>query len=144
MNIRNVRKRKAISPVLATVILIAITLVAGVAIAGFAFGLFGTLGTTANISVQSAACYSARNTGDVIVANSGGATATITGANPAGITVVAVKIGGTNSTSAPFNVPANTATADVHIKGTFAAGQSITGSLVVNGGVAVPFTATCT
>jgi flagellin-like protein len=43
--------RRGISEVLATVILIAITLVAGVAIAGFAFGLFGTLGSSANISV---------------------------------------------------------------------------------------------
>ncbi len=36
------RHRKAITPVLATIILIAITLIAGVAIAGFVFGLFGT------------------------------------------------------------------------------------------------------
>jgi flagellin-like protein len=49
-------KRKAISPVLATVILIAITLVAGVAIAGFAFGLFGTLSATANVTVTTLTC----------------------------------------------------------------------------------------
>ena len=48
------KKRKAISPVLATVILIAITLIAAIAVAGFVFGLFGTFTSTARISVTSA------------------------------------------------------------------------------------------
>ena len=49
-------RRSAISPVLATVILIAITLVAGVAIAGFAFGLFGTLSQSANVRITRLTC----------------------------------------------------------------------------------------
>jgi flagellin-like protein len=44
------RNRKAISPVLATVILIAITLIAAIAIAGFVFGLFGSFTSTAQVS----------------------------------------------------------------------------------------------
>ena len=51
MKIRNTRKRKAISPILATVILIAITLIAAIAIAGFVFGLFSGFTSTANVSV---------------------------------------------------------------------------------------------
>ena len=51
------RNRKAISPVLATVILIAITLIAAIAIAGFVFGLFGSFTSTANIAVTAASCY---------------------------------------------------------------------------------------
>ncbi|MDG6903021.1 MAG: type IV pilin N-terminal domain-containing protein [Nitrososphaerota archaeon] len=54
------KKRKAISPVLATVILIAITLIAAVAIAGFVFGLFGTFSSSANVQ---AAVTSASHTG---------------------------------------------------------------------------------
>ena len=50
------RKKLAISPVLATVILIAITLVAAVAIAGFVFGLFGTFTTSATIQASAVTC----------------------------------------------------------------------------------------
>jgi len=49
-------KRKAISPVLATVILIAITLIAAIAIAGFVFGLFGTFTSTARIAATTVTC----------------------------------------------------------------------------------------
>ena len=44
------RSRKATSPVLATVILIAITLIAAIAISGFVVGLFGTLTSTAQVT----------------------------------------------------------------------------------------------
>ena len=49
------RKRKAISPVLATVILIAITLIAAIAVAGFVFGLFGSFTSSATVQVVQAA-----------------------------------------------------------------------------------------
>jgi len=51
-------KRGGISPILATVILIAITLVAAVAMAAFVFGLFGSLGSSANLSTGVAVCSS--------------------------------------------------------------------------------------
>jgi len=54
MQINSARRRKAISPVLATVILIAITLIAAIAIAGFVFGLFGSFTSTARVTVASA------------------------------------------------------------------------------------------
>jgi len=43
------KRRKAISPILATVILIAITLIAAIAIAGFVFGLFGSFTSSAQV-----------------------------------------------------------------------------------------------
>jgi len=49
MKISTPRRRKAISPILATVILIAITLIAAIAIAGFVFGLFGSFTSTPRI-----------------------------------------------------------------------------------------------
>jgi flagellin-like protein len=43
--------RKAISPIIATVLIIAVTLIAAVAIGGFVFGIFGTASQSAQISV---------------------------------------------------------------------------------------------
>jgi archaeal type IV pilus assembly protein PilA len=50
--------RKAISPVIATVILIAITLIAAIAIAGFVFGLFGSFTSSAQVTAT-ASCVAA-------------------------------------------------------------------------------------
>jgi flagellin-like protein len=131
--------RRAISPVLATVILIAITLVAGVAIAGFAFGLFGTLGTTANLQVKLATCAGASGGGTILLnmTNTGGAAGTISGVTP------------TNTfkqTGLPVTIPANTANKQVSITaqtGFATSGQTVTGSLQVTGGSPVPFSVTC-
>jgi len=56
MKINASRHRKAISPVLATVILIAITLIAAIAVAGFVFGLFGSFTSSATIRAQVVSC----------------------------------------------------------------------------------------
>ena len=75
MKFRNHGKRKAISPVLATVILIAITLIAAIAIAGFVFGLFGTFTSTAQVqaSVTSCAYGAGKETCNLVLTNSGNA-----------------------------------------------------------------------
>jgi flagellin-like protein len=61
MNFEKVRRknRKAISPVLATVILIAITLIAAIAIAGFVFGLFGSFTSSPQLTASPAQCGAA-------------------------------------------------------------------------------------
>jgi len=74
--------RKAISPVLATVILIAITLIAAIVIAGFVFGLFGTFTAGARISANAVSCQSKATNGTlayciVSLTNNGNAGATI-------------------------------------------------------------------
>ncbi len=53
MKIRNGKygQRRAISPIIATVLIIAVTLIAAVAIGGFVFGVFGTSAQSAQISV---------------------------------------------------------------------------------------------
>ena len=81
MNISR-RNRKAISPVLATVILIAITLIAAIAIAGFVFGLFGSFTSNATISANAIACQSRATNGTnayckIILTNSGSSPATV-------------------------------------------------------------------
>ncbi|MCP8314621.1 MAG: hypothetical protein H3Z53_09685 [archaeon] len=45
------RKKKGISPVIASIILIAITIAVAIAVAGWVFGLFGTYGTAGGVTV---------------------------------------------------------------------------------------------
>jgi flagellin-like protein len=81
MQITNVKGRKAISPVIATVILIAITLIAAIAIAGFVFGLFGSFTSGARVS-GTATCPPGSTTGTCVVtlSNTGTAGTTVTAA----------------------------------------------------------------
>jgi len=58
-------RRKAISPVLATVILIAITLIAAIAVAGFVFGLFGSFTSSAAVS-EISSNFAAAGTGSAL------------------------------------------------------------------------------
>src|ERR1700719_4065226 len=92
--------RKAISPILATVILIAITLIAAIAIAGFAFGLFGTFTSSANPEVSVVNCDSGTNLCTLSLTNTGGASASITGCS----------IYGTADTAAVFTADNGAAT----------------------------------
>ncbi len=55
--------RKAISPIIATVLIIAVTLVASVAIGGFVFGLFGSATSTAQVQATVATITSTVNSG---------------------------------------------------------------------------------
>src|SRR5271157_1307332 len=73
------RTRKGISPVLATVILIAITLIAAIAVAGFVFGLFGSFTSSATVTAQVTSCTSATGICDVTLTNTGTSNVAITG-----------------------------------------------------------------
>lgn len=70
-------QRKAISPIIATVLIIAVTLVAAVAIGGFVFGLFGSSTVTAQVQAIAASIPSSISTGSSFTA----ACATAAGAN---------------------------------------------------------------
>ena len=72
-------RRKAISPVLATVILIAITLIAAVAVSGFVFGLFGTFTNTARVSAGTVSCSGTPEVCVATLQNTGSASTAITG-----------------------------------------------------------------
>lgn len=118
MRITNVKGRKAISPVIATVILIAITLIAAIAIAGFVFGLFGSFTSTAQISATSAVLTASTVAGTVTFQNTGaangavnsisltysGQTCTLTATFPQTVTAgstlaIAVSAGGCSTTA---------------------------------------------
>lgn len=77
MNFERVLRKnlRAISPVLATVILIAITLIAAIAIAGFVFGLFGSFTKTAQVQASVVSCSPTANPSacSLSIVNSGNA-----------------------------------------------------------------------
>jgi len=79
MELQRCGGRKAISPVLATVLLIAITLIASAGIAGFVFGLFGTFTSTAQVSAGTVSCSGTPEVCLVPLQNTGSANTMITG-----------------------------------------------------------------
>ena len=148
------KKRKAISPVLATVILIAITLIAAVAIAGFVFGLFGSFTSSAQIQASTvafpASLTSAALSAPVCQATSIAADAYMyvqnTGTSSATVNAVTLTYGGHTSTIAATtcSVPAGGAVylnfAHVEVGGVAAStGEQFTGSLATSNGGSVPF-----
>lgn len=98
--------RKAISPIIATVLIIAVTLIAAVAIGGFVFGIFGSSSNSAQVQVTGIALVGATElagTGSVSCStNTAGAandiTLTNTGTAAANPTAVTVTFGGVVTT----------------------------------------------
>jgi len=142
MNIEKVHRknRKAISPVLATVILIAITLIAAVAIATFVFGIFGTSASPATLSIVSSSVSCSHATGlcTMNVANGGTAGGSITGAGPGLGSGAAVTFTSTQA-SIPAGSPGQSVTIGMTVAA--AAGQTITGYLTQGNGPNLYFSA---
>jgi len=143
MRIISPSKRKAISPVLATVILIAITLIAAVAIAGFVFGLFGTFTATARVqaSVTSCAWNGTNEVCTLILTNSGNANTATTAS--CRLTYLGVGYSGTVANGG--TVTAGAALNGVTCTGgTVAAGSGaqVTGSVILTNGGNALFSAT--
>jgi len=144
-------KRKAISPVLATVILIAITLIAAIAIAGFVFGLFGTFTSTARAqaSVTNCSWNAANEVCTLILVNSGNANTATTGSCSLSYkgTTNSGESSGVNPPVAPVAQAVNSgATVTVYCMGltgaAAGAGTQITGSVILSNGANTLFSAT--
>jgi len=134
-------KRKAISPVLATVILIAITLIAAIAIAGFVFGLFGTFTKTATVVGSTVSCTDAHGVCVIDLTNTGNANAATTGVcseTYGGVTYAGtITAGGGTITAGGAAVPATCSpTAAVAL----GSGALVTGSISLSNGGSVLFT----
>ena len=141
MHVRS-RRRNGISPVLATVILIAVTVVAATSIAGFVFGLMGSFTNTATVSATPVSCsgtpesclLSASNPGVGSTSITGTCRLTFGGASYQGTAVLvsgSLKGGGTAQITCTSNTPGSHA----------AAGSQITGSFIVGNGANVLFSA---
>jgi len=141
MNLDSGKKRTAISPVLATVILIAITLIAAIAIAGFVFGLFGTFTSTAQVQASVTDCtYTAPNeVCTLVLTNNGNSNTATTGS--CSLTYGGVTYTGTTAVGA-VNVGSTAAACTVAGATDPGAGVQVTGSVILaNGGNAL-FSAT--
>ncbi|MCP8320205.1 MAG: type IV pilin [archaeon] len=71
------RKKKGISPVIASIILIAITIAVAIAVAGWVFGLFGTYGTSGGVTITVTSLDAATKTVTYTVTNSKSTAVTI-------------------------------------------------------------------
>lgn len=145
MQITNVKGRKAISPVIATVILIAITLIAAIAIAGFVFGLFGSFTSTAQVSVTVVSCTVANPpVCSITLSNSGTAnTAVIGTAGGFSLTYGGAKYTGICGT-APTITAGSTAVASCTATGGVlpVAGEQFVGTVSLTNGGSISLTGT--
>jgi len=158
------KQRRAISPIIATVLIIAVTLIAAVAIGGFVFGIFGSSSNVAQIGVTGTAMLAADfktggSTSTFTCATTAPATAyiTLTNTGTAAATVVSVTItwaGSNNAFSGPSTCSvggAGSATATSYIvfpttstvlTSNAAAGQTYNGVATLSNGATVLFTGT--
>ena len=141
MNVSGSRK-KGISPVLATVILIAITIVAATSIAGFVFGLMGTFTNTATVSATSVSCSGTPEVCTLFATNPGVGSTSITG-------VCALSFGGSSYQGTAVMVAGNlngggtgklTCTSNTALSHA-ASGSQVTGWFSVGNGANVLFSA---
>src|SRR5437870_5114807 len=93
------RGRRAISPIVATVLIVAVTLVASVAIAGFVFGVFGTSTNSAQVAVTAASLRSS----DFLTTNAG-ITFTCGAATGSFLTISNTGTAGTDISSVTINL----------------------------------------
>ena len=122
-------KAKAISPIIATIILIVITVVAGGFIYAYVSGMLHSGATSQQATIQS---YS-------LIPSSTGATLTVTVQNSGTVAISSINItslSGTNTTNLPKPfigqiAPGSTMSNSITITGTFLAGDTYTATFVV-------------
>jgi len=158
------KSQRAISPIIATVLIIAVTLIAAVAIGGFVFGIFGSASQTAQVAVTSVTlptsnfvtsggtsaftCATTIPSGQpyLVVTNTGTAAATVTGvtmtwagANNAFTPSVACQVGAAGSATATtyIDLPASST-----ITSAATTGQTVQGQVTLSNGAEVLYTGT--
>jgi len=135
----NNKKRHAISPVLATVILIAITLIAAIAVAGFVFGLFGSFTSSATVQVTYESVSHLLTSGTINAQNTGTSN---TNLNSLTLTYGGATCAPTYTVTNPLTAGATTAITVTGL-GTCAAagtaGEAFTGMLFLSNGGQIPF-----
>jgi archaeal type IV pilus assembly protein PilA len=141
MNIEKVQRknRKAISPVLATVILIAITLIAAVAIAGFVFGLFGSFTSSAQVSAQVTSCTHGANGSDYCIVNLTNSGTSNAVASSCSIQVSGAALAGTVNSLALGASSTQKAWCHVAVGAAQTVGSQAVGSFSLSNGASVPF-----
>jgi len=150
----NKYQRKGISPIIATLTLIAVTLVAAVAIGGFVFGIFGSQTSTAQVSVTYAYIPHDVTTGtlQIVIDKPTEGTYGIIALQNLGTANVAVNgvsltYGGSTkyaslSEPAPLNSGGTVTLYITSLPTDAVAGQQFTGVVVLSNGAQIPFSGT--
>ncbi len=137
------RQRKGISPIIATVLIIAATLIAFAAVAGYIFGLFGSSTKSAQAQVVGSSLVASSGDLTLTFTNSGGQSVTITSVSvTVGTSTYTETPGGTTFTASAIP-PATTTVITVNAGSgtgqwtttTFAAGTTYTFSIVLSNGI---------
>ncbi|MDG6988556.1 MAG: type IV pilin [Nitrososphaerota archaeon] len=141
------QRRKAISPIVATVLIIAATLIAFAAVLGYIFGIFGSSTNSANVTVSSASCVHGSTattapTCTIYVTNSGSGSTSASGGS--------ITYGGTSYTLtfASVSIPGGTTTpltvGTITVSGTVSgsAGETFNGYISLANGAEASFTGT--
>jgi len=156
-------QRKAISPIIATVLIIAVTLIAAVAIGGFVFGIFGSASSSAQVQVTgqnlvaadllvgnaaaAPTCSIAGAADDLTLTNTGTAATTVTGVtitwagavnsfSIVACTSAAAGNAGALSNGNPINI---LFTATNHLSADAVTGQTYTGTVALGNGAVLLF-----
>jgi len=136
MRSRRFGKRKAVSPILATIVLIAITLIAAVATASFVFGLFGTLSSGADVQLTVTSCKGLTGSCLLALSNTGGSPATADSCaiygSPGGVTGTLLVAAGTSGVAVTCTITALPS-------GGFSLGTAMTGAIKMSNGITIPF-----
>ena len=132
----NARAKKGISPVIATVILVAVAVVIAAALAGFASSLFGSYSSTGSaVTIQQASVF-ADGSGQLSVHNSGNTSDEILS-----VAIDTFPAGTLDFTPAPDGTVAPNATADVALdnlddgSGNLTAGDIVTMRVTMSSGL---------
>jgi flagellin-like protein len=156
------RDKRAISPIIATVLIIAVTLIASVAIGGFVFGIFAQGQNSAQVAVTGtaliAALFTAANAGTTFTCATSSSlaylTLTNTGSGSTSVASVSLSWAGGNTAytlSGTCNIGASgssTSTSYIifgiftHISPSATAGQSYTGTVTLSNGAQLLLTGT--
>ena len=140
---------KGLSPVIAAVILIAVTVAIAVAAGGYFFGLFGTQTSRAQVSVRSVTLDdSLANTNvtlTIVLQNAGGLADQITSINMPGTTTFPCTLAADCDglvTAYPNDIGANvgsfTTVWDAGAQGTFSVGQTVSFTIRMGSGLVIP------
>ena len=130
------KAKKGISPVIATIILIAITIVIAIAVAAWVFGLFKsyTGGPAVTINAAQSSCQSNGQTCTLVVSNQGGNSVTVVGATVNGVPW-SISGGSVTVSAGAASVPVT-----ISAPSSFTAGQTLTITLQLNTGSTVTTT----
>jgi len=165
MKTLHVQRREGITPVIATVILIAVTLIAAVAVTGFTFGLFGSFTASPQVTVTGSSLSAGGLTGaagtslSVTCATSAGAGSyvalTNTGTATASVTSGTIVYGGSTIPLATFTGCSTAATeatpgtalyvqlsAGTKLSPTATVGEQYIVNVVLSNGVTIPASGT--